>query len=72
MNLYRLEFQGYRIDPAYILAESTNEAYDLARKDLDDRDYAYRKDRGLKTISLVAQDTECPDCGTRLYVTEVE
>ncbi len=53
---------------AYVLAKDPSEAYRILRKDLDERDIGFATDRALDRIELIAEDTEYPQCGTRMYV----
>jgi len=52
---------------SFVMARESNEAYNIVRADLGRRDLGFANDRELKCVELIAEDTEYPDCGTRLY-----
>ena len=65
-KLYRITLRGY--DTVYVVAKDTTEAYMTVRNDLDKRDYGFSKDREMKNIELLAEDSQYPECDIRLYV----
>lgn len=52
---------------SYVMAEDPGKAYRLVRADMDERDLGFDRDRELDRIELIAEDTEYPQCGTRVY-----
>lgn len=64
-KLYRVEFRD--MDAAYVLAYTAEEAYRKCRKDFDDRDYGFHSGRVMKSVTLVAEDSEFPECEVRLF-----
>lgn len=65
-KLYKIKLQGILGD-FYVVDTDSSSAYEQIRGDLDHRNYGFSKDRELKSIELLAEDTEYPDCETRLY-----
>lgn len=53
---------------AYVVAENTDEAYRSVRDALDRRNLGFRDDREMRSIELLAEQAEYPDCGTVLYL----
>lgn len=54
---------------AYVIAKDAGEAYKILRDDLDKRDLGFSSDRAMDTVELIAQNTEAPECGIKLYIT---
>ena len=67
MKLFNVDL-GYPLHDFYVVAEDPTAAYKKIRKDLDDRDYGFTKDRELRTITLVAETGEYPQCEKRLML----
>jgi len=67
-KLYKVELNGWRIHASYVVAENSDEAYRKVRNFLDSKDWGFREDRELKCVTLIAENTEYPACGTQLFV----
>lgn len=67
MKLYLVECQGMNFTVvgaadglAYVLAEDPYSAYKKLREYLDKNDLGFSSDRQLKTVTLIADDSQCP------------
>jgi len=70
VKLYRVETKmtmDYHV--WFVVAVNTEEAYQAVRTFLDDKDIGFRRDRELDSVTLIAEETEYPNCGTHLIVT---
>lgn len=56
---------------AFIIANTPEQAYNILRKDLDERNLGFEHERELYIIELIAEDTEYPACKMRLYSTHI-
>lgn len=59
LNLYKVTLiglSGTQYNPCYVIASDPALAYEAVRKELDDKDYGFRKDRELDTVTLLAKD----------------
>ncbi len=74
MNLYRVTLRGMTDSHgiSYVVAANPSLAYDKVRKDLDDRDLGFNKDKALDSIELLAADCTYPECKRRLYLAQTE
>ena len=68
LKLFAVTCRGIGLGPFYVVAGDPNSAYVSVRDALDRGNYGYRKDRELRKIELLAEDTLCPDCESRLFV----
>jgi len=75
MKLYLVKCRGMNISVtgpthgvAYVIANNPAEAYEKLRKDLDERDLGFTDERELSSIELIAEDTNYPSCGVRVYI----
>ena len=69
MKLYEVVLRGVdKYRTSYVVAESTDIAYDIVRKYLDEKDIGFESDRELETITLLAENTDYPACQTNLYI----
>ncbi len=71
-KLYKITLQGLQstkpqMNISYVIAEDPTSAYDMVREFLDDEDYGHVEDRGLQTIELVAENSNYPNCGVKLF-----
>ena len=58
MKLYEVVLRGVgKYRTSYVVAESTDIAYDIVRKYLDEKDIGFESDRELETITLLAENT---------------
>ena len=74
IKLYRVTCRGMKTSAtgtsygiSYVLAENPTEAYDTVRAYLDKHELGFSKDRELESIELIAENSDYPDCGTRVY-----
>jgi cobalamin biosynthesis protein CbiG len=52
----------------YVVATDAEEAYQLMRTSLEERNIGFRGERELETIELLAEQTAYPNCCTILYM----
>ena len=52
----------------YVVASDLTAAYAVVRKNLDEKDIGFEKDRELETIELLAEETDYPNCNVHLYM----
>ena len=67
MKLFLVKL-GYPLGRHYVVAKDPTAAYQKIRKEYDKKDYGFRKDREMKSISLIADVDEFGECGTRLWI----
>jgi len=74
LKLYKITCKGMTVSStgvahcvSYVLAKDPTDAYKIMRTSLDKRDLGFSKDRELDKVELVAENTDYPDCGTRIY-----
>ena len=73
-KLYKITLKGmttgvtYTHGIAYAVAENTDEAYQNVRAYLDNEDIGFKPERELKSIELIAECADYPDCGIKLYM----
>ena len=53
---------------SYVVARSTNDAYEQVKKFLDDNDLCFRDERELKQIELMAECKHYSNCKTILFI----
>lgn len=75
MNLYKVTLRGMKSNPggtiygiAYVVAGTATKAERIMIDYLDEGDIGFSKDRVLEKIELLAEEGQCPDCGTILYL----
>ena len=66
-KLYKVTLRAYW-GQFYVVAGSSDAAYNKIKKDLDNRSIGTAKDRELKSASLIAEDEDYPNCEVRLYL----
>lgn len=71
MNLYEVYLKGNleRFRPAYVVANSMNEAYEIVFDWLSKKNYGFPSDRALYSIKIIAQESEYTDY-ERLFISE--
>lgn len=52
----------------YVLANDPTEAYNKAKKVVDEKDYGFASDRELKSIELIADDDNYNQCKTLIIL----
>lgn len=52
---------------SYVVANNPDHAHQVVKKDLEKREIGFRADREMASVELLAEDTQYPDCKTRLY-----
>jgi len=67
MKLFRVQLQGVNFEISYAVAIDATTAYKTVRKYYDKNDIGFTKERELKSIELVAEDVDYPDCGIQLF-----
>jgi len=76
MRLYEVKCQGMTFGlgsktaygRAFVVAADAEEAYQKVRKYLDEKDLGFTYEREMDSVELIADDTDYPDCGYRLYL----
>lgn len=70
MKLYRVVCKGMIVShgSAYVVATDPTMAYLKLRDYLDKKDLGFRVDRELDRIILIADESEYPDCGEKLFL----
>lgn len=76
MKLYKVTCRGMHGGLAYdtawgvafAVADNPADAYEMVRQYLVDEGIGYDHERELETVALLADESECPDCGYRLYL----
>ena len=66
-KLYLIDL-GYPLNEYYVIAKDPTAAYKKLRKDLDSRDYGFRKHREMKTITLLAENDYYTECKNRILI----
>ena len=51
----------------YVIAADAGSAYQLVRHDLDTKSRHFNDERALKSVELVAEQADYPECGVRLH-----
>jgi len=76
-KLYRVTCRGMLDDTtgtahgiAYVVAKDPTSAYEMLRRYLDDNDLGFERDRELDSVELVAEGSDYPDCGIRLFLAD--
>lgn len=74
-KLYKIELRGMTgwssgviHGISYVVAANPNEAYKKVRKYLDDNDLGFSKERELKKIELIAEDSNITGTQTMLFI----
>jgi hypothetical protein len=76
-KLYSITLKGFhsyngKFRSAYVVASDPTAAYKIVREWLDKRNYGFRGERELDTITLMADEYEYSDVGAMLFVAEKE
>jgi hypothetical protein len=75
-KLYRVTLKGLACrsgsgqcyGEAYVVAEDPTAAYQQVKSRLESDDIGFEHDRELDTVQLIAEETDDPLCGHRLYI----
>lgn len=73
-KLYLVKLRGMKCSSSitygisYVVAVNSNDAYMKVRNYLDDNDIGFASDRELESVSLIAEQTDYPNCSTKLYL----
>jgi hypothetical protein len=59
---------GVKHGIAYVVAKDSYEAYKKVRKHLDSRNLGFAKERELKAVELLAEDSDYADCQIKLFL----
>lgn len=65
MKLYKVETVG--LGTHWVCALDPTAAYELLRKEWDEKDYGFVRDRQMRSISLIADMVEYPQGCDRLW-----
>jgi len=79
MKLYKVTCRGMRsaggsgvVDGlAYVVAESLSDAYKRVKDYLEEKELGTANSRELDVIELIAEETDYPRCGYRLFVQRI-
>ena len=53
---------------AYVVAVDVGKAYQKLRSYLDEKDLGFTHQRELESVTLLAEESEYPDCGIKLFL----
>jgi hypothetical protein len=70
-KLFKVTIDTHRAKPFFVIAADAGEAYSRVRTDLDKQDLYFKNERSLRTVELIAESSEYPENGSRLYAREV-
>lgn len=76
MKLYLVECRGMAVaiageiahGKAYVIANDPASAYNQLREFLDKKDLGFRNQRELRSVTLLAELGDYPECGTHLLI----
>jgi hypothetical protein len=68
LKLFKVDLRDYSFGSFYVIADNAGQAYQKVRAELDARDLGFREGRALKSVELIAEDAEYPECKTRLML----
>ena len=78
-KLYRVQlkgmtssFVGARYGMPYVVATSPTEAYKIVREFLDRKNIGFRNEREMDSITLLAEESDYPDCRFQLFIAEAD
>ena len=72
MKLYKVVIKGgfqpvgTDYHQAYVIADNTDEAYNLYLNFLETHDVLFESERVLQSVELLAEESDYPDCGILL------
>jgi hypothetical protein len=68
MNLYRIQLSTVSAyGDAYVIADTTDEAYKIVREILEEKNIGFYRERELRSITVLAQDKIYPAAPNILY-----
>lgn len=74
MKLYKVTCRGMNYNKhslhgvAYVVAPDSEMAYQELLTYLNKKDLGFQDDRELKTVELIAEESDYPKCGIRLFI----
>lgn len=68
MNLYKVQIGILNEDVHYVVAENPDVAYQKVRNMYDSKKWGFPGDRVLRSITLLAETGDYPECKRRLYL----
>ena len=74
MNLYKVSLRcgnspvGTQYGDSYVVAEDSEKAYTKVKTFLDEKDIGFTKERVLRSVTLLAEATDHPECRTILFL----
>lgn len=74
MKLYEVKIRGghgsvdVNYHKSYVVASSTDSAYMQVREYLDKNDLCFDHERELESITLIAEMSKYPLCGTMMFI----
>jgi hypothetical protein len=78
-KLYRVQLQGMtssltgtQYGISYVVASDPAEAYEIVRAYLDKRSLGFSDQREMDSITLIAEESDYPDCKHQLFVKEAK
>jgi len=76
-KLYRVQLEGVAVSfvrtcygISYVVATNPTEAYKIVREYLDRKNLGFRSEREMDSITLLAEETDYPDCRFHLFMKE--
>ena len=67
MKLYRITLRNSYSAP-YVVADNPEEAYQIVKKYLDEKDLCFREEREFHSAELLAESCDYSNCKTQLFV----
>lgn len=69
-KLYKITLQGCHpcYNKSYVVAEDPTSAYQMVRDYLDGEDIGYTGGRELKSVELIAENEDYPECEHKLFI----
>ena len=74
-KLYLVKLRGMQFNPfgtaygiSYIVAVNPNDAFMKVKLYLEDKKIGFISDRELESVTLIAEQTDYPNCKTKLYI----
>jgi len=75
MKLYLVTLKGMTYSSttvaygtSYVIAEDAQKAVDKVQSYLNEKNIGFRRERELDSVTLLADSTQYPDCGCKLYL----
>ena len=78
-KLYRVQLKGMTSSFAgicygmpYVVATNSTDAYKIVREFLDRKNIGFRNEREMDSITLLAEESDYPDCRFQLFIAEAD